>query len=100
MSQHVHGPNCGCAADAKQLSGALENLYPQIDTTRVWALNELVPGSGKNVFKPYDERKDTKSVLNSNTDGICRLYRTTPCDGWPTYGLRIFFVCLFDQTAN
>jgi len=65
---HVHGPNCGCAADAKQLSGALENLLPAIDTTRVVALNELEPGSGKNVFKPWDQRADQKKVLKSNTD--------------------------------
>ncbi|CAG8631647.1 17470_t:CDS:2, partial [Cetraspora pellucida] len=39
--------------------GTEASLYPCIDHENVRCLNESVPGSGKNVIKPWHERNDT-----------------------------------------
>lgn len=52
--KHVHGPDCGCAEEAKGL-GDLESLFPVIDFDKIVVYNESVSGAGAKVFKPYDK---------------------------------------------
>eukprot|EP01027_Heterolobosea_sp_BB2_P009620 GEZU01014169.1.p1 GENE.GEZU01014169.1~~GEZU01014169.1.p1 ORF type:complete len:212 (-),score=47.65 GEZU01014169.1:457-1092(-) len=54
--------------DNKELGGEEQTLYRFIDTTKVVCLNEYQPGAGKNVFKPFDQRKDKSKYLESNED--------------------------------
>lgn len=42
--------------------GAQFSLYLKIDKERLVCLNESVAGSGKTVFKPWEERLTTSSV--------------------------------------
>lgn len=42
--------------------GNLYTLFLKIDLGKVQCLNECTDGSGKNVFKPWDERLDTEKV--------------------------------------
>ena len=42
--------------------GQAYSLYTKIDTYNVECLNEVEDGSGKNVFKPWDDRLDTSKV--------------------------------------
>ncbi|KAH7424715.1 hypothetical protein KP509_11G020900 [Ceratopteris richardii] len=45
------------------------SLYKHIDLPRVWALNEAVEGSAKNVFRSWESRLDTSNgFLESNDD--------------------------------
>lgn len=50
---HDHGP-----ADL----GVAYSLYTKIDTEHVECLNEALEGSGKTVFKPWEERLSTDKV--------------------------------------
>ena len=43
--------------------GNLFSLYLKIDTEKVECLNEESEGSGKDVFKPWDQRLDTEKVI-------------------------------------
>ena len=44
------------------------SLYKKIDTEKLQCLNETEEGSGKSVFKPWDERADkTRVRKNSQT---------------------------------
>lgn len=65
--QHVHGPACGCveyvgAEDANDLVGI-------IDIDNVRCLNEETAGSGKTVFKSFDDRFDKSKFVASDCDG-------------------------------
>lgn len=40
------------------------SLYQKIDTENLQCLNEAEEGSGKAVFKPWDERLDRSKVCN------------------------------------
>lgn len=44
------------------------DLYGAIDLNGVRCLNESVPNSGKNVFKPYSDRFDKSKVVSSKED--------------------------------
>ena len=64
-----HGHSHGCGADAhdddhvrEDERGTLYSLYLKIDTEKVQCLNEQIDGSGKDVFKPWDMRKDKEKV--------------------------------------
>lgn len=65
--EHVHGPNCGCAeyVDAEKSN----DLLPAIDVDKIRCLNEEVLGSGKTVFKDYDNRFDKTKFVASDCDG-------------------------------
>ena len=67
---HGHGHGCcGHEHDHDDASGADRgsqfSLYMKIDTERVECLNEAIEGSGKLVFKPWDQRLDTTQVQTS-----------------------------------
>lgn len=46
----------------------LYSLYQKINTERLECLNEAVEGSGKTVFKPWDERMDKTKFVESDVD--------------------------------
>jgi hypothetical protein len=43
------------------------SLYQKIDTEKLQCLNEAVEGSGRTIFKPWEERFDRNKVLYFNT---------------------------------
>jgi len=48
--------------------GVLYSLYTRIDTDRIECLNEAAEGSGKLVFKPWDERLNFEQFVESDCD--------------------------------
>ena len=71
-----HGHSHGCGGHDHDHDspdrGALFSLYTKIDTERVECLNEASEGSGKLVFKPWDERLDFSKV---GAENLC----VSPC---------------------
>ena len=56
------------------------SLYQKIDTEKLQCLNEAVEGSGRTIFKPWEERFDRNEVLylyNTNTSMALILLRST-----------------------
>ena len=72
---HSHGGGCCDHSDDLTVSEAeLANqysLYLKIDTYKVQCLNEAVEGSGKDVFKPWDQRLDFEKVFRPFIAQIC-----------------------------
>ncbi|XP_064624963.1 PITH domain-containing protein GA19395-like [Lineus longissimus] len=70
MAGHSH--SCGQEShehdhdDAER--GREFSLYLKIDTENVECLNESVEGSGKAVFKPWEDKLDTKKFVESDVD--------------------------------
>ena len=64
---HSHSGGHGHSHSHEDLEGAergnLFSLYLKIDTEKVECLNEESEGSGKDVFKPWDQRLDTEKVI-------------------------------------
>lgn len=63
---HSHGGG-GCDHSGELTVSEAElasqySLYLKIDTFRVQCLNESVEGSGKDVFKPWDQRLNFEKV--------------------------------------
>ena len=62
---HSHG-SCGQECDHDDASdadrGHLFSLFQKIDTDRLECLNEMDEGSGKTIFKSWDQRLDTQKV--------------------------------------
>lgn len=56
-----HGCDGGHDHDPAEL-GISYSLYKKIDLTNVECLNEAVENSGKDVFKPWEERLSTEKV--------------------------------------
>ena len=67
MSSHNHGPGCGCDHGKAGLNGeefgVQYSLYQKIDLENVTCLNEEIENSGKDVFKPWENRKDRTKVI-------------------------------------
>lgn len=64
---HSHGHGHGCSHEATDEDHALEmgiqySLYKKIDIENTECLNEEKEGSGKLVFKPYEDRFDLSKV--------------------------------------
>lgn len=69
---HDHGHN-GCSHEATDVDNALEmgiqySLFSKIDMENMECLNETTDGSGKLVFKPYEERLNFEKVSPINTN--------------------------------
>jgi len=65
---HSHDHGQGCSHEATDLDNALEmgiqySLYSKIDMINLECLNEETEGSGKLVFKPYENRLDFSKVM-------------------------------------
>lgn len=63
---HSHGGGgCRCAAEREEppeQRGVAYGLYLRIDLERLQCLNESREGSGRGVFKPWEERTDRSKV--------------------------------------
>lgn len=63
---HSHGGGgCRCAAEREEppeQRGLAYGLYLRVDLERLQCLNESREGSGRGVFKPWDERADRSKV--------------------------------------
>lgn len=63
---HSHGGGgCQCAAEREEppeQRGLAYGLYLRIDLERLQCLNESREGSGRGVFKPWEERTDRSKV--------------------------------------
>lgn len=64
---HSHDHGQACSHEATDVDNALEmgiqySLYSKIDMVNLECLNEETDGSGKLVFKPYEERLDFSKV--------------------------------------
>lgn len=63
---HSHGGGgCRCAAEREEppeQRGLAYGLYLRIDLERLQCLNESREGSGRGVFKPWEERSDRSKV--------------------------------------
>jgi len=74
MCDHGHGHSHGHSHDGTP-SGSGEdigignfNLYLKIDFARFNCLNEAVDGSAKTIFRPWDDRKNFSSFVESDAD--------------------------------
>ncbi|XP_046326654.1 PITH domain-containing protein 1-like [Haliotis cracherodii] len=67
---HGHGHDCGGGHDHPSESemAAQFSLYTKIDTERVECLNETLDGSGRTIFKPWDQRLDKDKYVESDVD--------------------------------
>lgn len=63
MSHH-HGHSCGAECDHEDNLelGVQYSLYKKIDLHNVECLNEAVDGTGKNVFRPWEDRLNVDKV--------------------------------------
>ncbi|XP_050400553.1 PITH domain-containing protein 1 [Patella vulgata] len=72
MSGHGHSHDCGKGHSHPPVSDAERaaeySLYKKIDTFNVECLNESLDGSGKTVFKPWDQRLDKEKFVESDVD--------------------------------
>lgn len=69
---HSHGGG-SCEHESQDVDNALEmgiqySLYTKIDTENLECLNESTDGSGKCVFKPYEERLNFEKFVESDAD--------------------------------
>ena len=60
-----HGCDHGQAGKTGEELGVQYSLYQKIDLENVSCLNEEVEGSGKLVFKPWEDRKNREKVRHS-----------------------------------
>jgi len=65
---HQHHDHGGDDAHVGPELGVQYTLYTKIDLDNVQCLNEATEGSGKTVFKPWDERLDFSRVVESDCD--------------------------------
>lgn len=68
-----HSHDHGCAHEASNIDHSPEmgieySLYQKIDMENLEVLNEETEGSGKTVFKPYEERLDFSRFVTSDAD--------------------------------
>ncbi|ESO88283.1 hypothetical protein LOTGIDRAFT_204391 [Lottia gigantea] len=71
MSGHGHSHSCEKEHDhglPPEEMAAAYSLYTKIDTFNVECLNEAVDGSGKTVFKPWDQRLSKEKYVESDAD--------------------------------
>lgn len=72
---HHHGGGCqheSSDSDYSKEIGIQYSLYTKIDMENLECLNETVDGSGKLIFKPYNERLDFDKVgVFEGRFGIC-----------------------------
>ncbi|VDD80060.1 unnamed protein product [Mesocestoides corti] len=62
-----HRGHCEHAHSYENLTESY-SLYKFIDTPNLVCLNESVPDSGKQIFKPFEERKDATTFVESDDD--------------------------------
>ena len=67
---HQCGAGCehGAAGLVGEESGLAYSLYQRIDLANLSCLNEVVEGSGKTVFKPWESTLDREKFVESDAD--------------------------------
>ncbi|ELU04369.1 hypothetical protein CAPTEDRAFT_106368 [Capitella teleta] len=71
MAGHGHSHGCGGCDHSDELTvseaelASQYSLFQKIDTFKVQCLNEVVDGSGKEVFKPWDQRLNVDKASSS-----------------------------------
>jgi len=66
---HQHSSNCGCSGETNTENlASLYNLYSKINKEAVECLNESVEDSGKEVFRPWDQRLLRDKFVESDAD--------------------------------
>ncbi|EDO35017.1 predicted protein [Nematostella vectensis] len=65
---HSHNHGHSCQHEDPNERGNQFSLYQKIDLFRLQCLNEAEEGSGKDVFKSWDERLDTTKFVESDVD--------------------------------
>ncbi|KAJ9582831.1 hypothetical protein L9F63_022827 [Diploptera punctata] len=68
MSGHKHGCDGDHNHDETPEMGLQYSLYSKIDIGNLECLNEKVEGSGKSVFKPWEDRLDFEKFVESDVD--------------------------------
>ncbi|KAI1287690.1 PITH domain-containing protein [Halotydeus destructor] len=70
MAGQCHGQSDGILAEEGGDSnrGVEFSLYAKVDLDKVECLNELVDGSGKTIFKPWNERLSNEDFVESDAD--------------------------------
>ena len=72
---HLHSSNCGCSSEISTDNlASLYNLYSKINKEAVECLNENVEDSGKEVFRPWDQRLLKDKVITCLTFFIFFLF--------------------------
>ncbi|CAF4761139.1 unnamed protein product [Pieris macdunnoughi] len=64
---HCHGEHDHDHSNPAEL-GLQYNLYAKIDKDNLQCLNETIDGSGKTVFKPWENRLDRNEFVESDAD--------------------------------
>lgn len=54
--------------------GILYSLYSKIDLSKVECLNETTEGSGKTVFKPWEDRLNIENVRILLVLNVCHIF--------------------------
>ncbi|XP_040192915.1 PITH domain-containing protein 1 isoform X3 [Rana temporaria] len=67
---HSHGGDCSCSAERSDgpERGLEYGLYQKIDLEKLQCLNESEEGSGKTVFRAWEERGDRSRFVESDDD--------------------------------
>ncbi|XP_077338197.1 PITH domain-containing protein 1 isoform X2 [Lithobates pipiens] len=67
---HSHGGGCSCSAERSDgpERGLEYGLYQKIDLEKLQCLNESEEGSGKTVFRAWEERGDRSRFVESDED--------------------------------
>lgn len=70
---HDHGSHGGCGSSedhehTEPEMGVAYSLYTRINSDNVECLNEAIDGSGKKVFKPWEERLTREPFVESDAD--------------------------------
>lgn len=73
MVNHGHSCEGDHKHDNTPEMGLQYSLYEKIDTENLECLNETNEGSGKTIFKPWEERLNFENVNNSDY-GMTLLY--------------------------
>ncbi|KAM9321659.1 PITH domain-containing protein 1 [Gastrophryne carolinensis] len=67
---HSHGGGCSCGAERSEAPerGVEYGLYQKIDLQKLQCLNESREGSGRSVFRAWEEREDRSRFVESDDD--------------------------------
>jgi len=100
---HSHGGSCGggCNGDHDHQHDSPEmgveySLYTKIDKDNLTCLNEAVDGSCKNIFKPWEERLNFETFVESDVDE--ELLINIPFTG--NVKLKGIIICAPDDTTH
>ncbi|CAK9297042.1 unnamed protein product [Gordionus sp. m RMFG-2023] len=68
MGDHCHHQGCQHENIKDDLSKGENSLYSKLDHPKIQCLNELIENSGKEIFKPFENRLDKTQFVESDVD--------------------------------